>query len=89
MIEKSNNNTTNDSTTTTNIIKPNNRSFTHVIRAQGNTKLSGAGDRAERILRSMEEMHKREKELYKIKFGEAYDPTMNNKHYIVTPKRFV
>lgn len=67
--------------------KPNTRSFTHVIQAHGNTRLRGAADRAERVLKWMRDMHRSEKEMYKSKFGKDYDleNPEANVHQIVTP----
>ena len=66
--------------------KPNTRSYTHCITAFGNSQRVDAGDRALRILRRMQQIHSTDKELYREKFGIAYDETNpdSNKKKLVT-----
>jgi hypothetical protein len=67
--------------------KPNTRSFTLVINAFARTKHPTSGSRAEAVLRTMIDYHRKEKERYAEAIGVEYntkDPALN-KRKIVTP----
>lgn len=67
--------------------KPNNKTFTHLLKAHGNTRLTGAADHAERILMRVKAIHQDEKQAYETKFSKSYDlqNPSENFHQILTP----
>jgi len=68
-------------------IKPNTKTYTLVISALANSGLNDAGDRAERVLRRMIQVHGTEKERYLQQYGVPYDTAdpANNRRRIPTP----
>jgi hypothetical protein len=67
--------------------KPNNRTFTHQLQVHGCTRLTGAAERAEKILSFVKATHEVEKQEYETKFVKKYDlnDPFENFHQIVTP----
>lgn len=67
--------------------KPNIRTFTHLIQAHGSTRLQGAADRVEKILKRVKAMHEEEKQRYETTYGQPFnlENPDENLHHIVTP----
>ncbi|KAI2506621.1 endonuclease [Fragilaria crotonensis] len=59
--------------------KPNNKTFTHLLKAHGNTRLTGAADHAERILMRVKAIHQEEKQAYETKFANLILAIVNSK----------
>lgn len=72
-------------------VKPNTRSYTHVITAFANARHKSSGQRAYNLLQKMKRVHVSEREAYENDYGTPYSLQNmdSNKRHIVTPDAVV